>query len=125
MDFGLIGGLQAMAGFLQIFGNRADTPLGWNISTERQQLISSLMTLGAFISSSAAGATASFMGRKACIWSASVLCCVANVIMMTTTNIGALYGGRLVIGLANGFVGFMGQRVSGSQLDGLTGLYST
>ncbi|ROV89389.1 hypothetical protein VSDG_08647 [Cytospora chrysosperma] len=92
-----------MVGFLQIFGYRAPTPLGWNISTERQQLISSLMTLGAFLSSSSAGPVASFMGRKASIWSASVLCCVANVIMMASTNIGALYVGRLVIGLANGF----------------------
>lgn len=105
MDFGLIGGLQAMVGFLQIFGYKAPTPLGWNISTERQQLISSLMTLGAFLSSVATGPIASFMGRKASIWSASVLCCVANVIMMASTNIGALYVGRLVIGLANGVVG--------------------
>ncbi|KUI57776.1 putative glucose transporter rco-3 [Cytospora mali] len=102
LDFGLIGGLQAMIGFLQIFGYRAATPLGWNISTERQQLISSLMTLGAFLSSSAAGPIASVMGRKTSIWTASVLCCVSNVIMMTSTNIGALYVGRLVIGLANG-----------------------
>ncbi|KAI8631688.1 general substrate transporter [Xylariaceae sp. FL1651] len=53
VDFGLIGGLQAMPGFLE-------------------QLISSLMTLGAFI-------------------------------MMTTTNINALYVGRLLNGLANGY----------------------
>lgn len=97
-----------MVGFLQVFGHRADTPLGWNISTERQQLISSLMILGAFISSSAAGPIASLMGRKACILSASGICCVANVIMMTSTNIGVLYVGRLVIGLANGMVGFLG-----------------
>lgn len=73
MDFGLIGGLQAMIGFLKVrkhfesptafvmftqtkvFGHPADTIIGWNISPGRQQLISSLMTLGAFISSSAAG----------------------------------------------------------------------
>jgi predicted MFS family arabinose efflux permease len=36
------------------------------------------------------------------IWSACVLCVVANVIMMTATQIGALYAGRLIIGLANG-----------------------
>jgi MFS family permease len=28
---------------------------------------------------------------------------VANIIMMTTTSIGALYAGRLLIGLANGY----------------------
>ena len=32
IDFGLIGGIQAMIGFMQIFGYRApDTPIGWNI----------------------------------------------------------------------------------------------
>ncbi|KAG8156818.1 hypothetical protein KVR01_013423 [Diaporthe batatas] len=103
LDFGLIGGLQAMIGFLKIFGHEApETPLGWNLSTERQQLISSLMTLGAFLSSSTAGPIASFMGRKPSIWSASLLCCIANVIMMVTTNINAIYIGRLLLGLANG-----------------------
>lgn len=60
------------------------------------------MTLGAFASSSFAGPIARFMGRRGCIWVASVLCAVANTIMMATTNIGALYFGRLLIGLANG-----------------------
>lgn len=40
----------------QVFGHKDPTvPMGYNISTSRQQLISSLMTLGAFISSSSAG----------------------------------------------------------------------
>ncbi|KAF3762821.1 general substrate transporter [Cryphonectria parasitica EP155] len=100
LDFGLIAGLQAMVGFLKARPHPVAT--GWNISTERQQLISSLMTLGAFLSSSLAGPIATVMGRKGSIWSAVVLCVIANVIMMTTTNIGAIYVGRLVIGLANG-----------------------
>lgn len=62
------------------------------------------MTLGAFISSCGAGPIASFMGRRGCIWAACVLCAVANVIMMASTNIGAMYVGRLVIGLANGLL---------------------
>ncbi|KAK0710238.1 general substrate transporter [Lasiosphaeria miniovina] len=103
LDFGLIGGLQAMVGFLKIFGHPApELPSGWNIGTERQQLISSLMTLGAFISSSAAGPIAGVMSRRMAIWSASLLCIVSNIIMMSTTNIGGLYAGRLLIGLANG-----------------------
>lgn len=77
-------------------------PGGWNLSTERQQLISSLMTLGAFISSSSAGPIALFMGRKLAVWTASVLCIVSNVIMMATTNIAGLYAGRFLLGLANG-----------------------
>jgi MFS family permease len=61
------------------------------------------MTLGAFISSALAGFAAAKLGRRACLWLACLTCCVANIIMMTTTHIGALYVGRLVIGLANGY----------------------
>ncbi|KAK4139490.1 general substrate transporter [Dichotomopilus funicola] len=104
VDFGLIGGLQAMRGFLQIFGHEApNTPLGWNLDTTRQQLISSLMTLGAFISSGTAGLTATYVSRKQCLWIACLGCCVANIMMMATENIGALYAGRFIIGLANGY----------------------
>lgn len=60
------------------------------------------MTLGAFISSSFAGPIATYMGRRGSIWAAAILCAVANTIMMATTNIGAIYVGRLLIGLANG-----------------------
>ena len=123
-DFGMIGGLQAMKGFLQVqspltvsihlcqilthtfqvFGYRApNMPSGWNIQTERQQLISSLMTLGAFISSATAGIPSTRFGRRQCLALACVVCFIANIIMMTTENIGALYAGRLIIGLANGY----------------------
>ncbi|KAH8904143.1 general substrate transporter [Coniochaeta sp. PMI_546] len=104
LDFGLIGGLQAMPGFLQVFGYKSpSTPSGWNITPERQQLISSLMTLGAFLSSGTAGFVAAKLGRKMCLWLACLLCVVSDVIMMTTTDIGALYAGRFLIGLANGY----------------------
>ncbi|KAL6414225.1 monosaccharide transporter [Ilyonectria robusta] len=104
LDFGLIGGLQAMPGFLKIFGYRdPETAIGWNINTTRQQLIASFMTLGAFISSSLAGFVAAKVGRKWCLWFACLLCAAANIIMMTTTHIGPLYAGRLLIGLANGY----------------------
>ncbi|EOA90375.1 hypothetical protein ACJQWK_07847 [Exserohilum turcicum] len=104
IDFGAIGGLQAMRGFLEVFGHPDPTsPTGYNISTSRQQLISSLMTLGAFLSSSCAGVLATKLGRRQCLWLASALCCVSNIVMMTTTNIAGLYIGRLLIGIANGW----------------------
>ncbi|ORY10536.1 monosaccharide transporter-like protein [Clohesyomyces aquaticus] len=104
IDFGMIGGLQAMKGFLKVFGFKTTkSVIGWNLTTERQQLISSLMTLGAFISSLLAGVTAKKLGRKGCLWFACLTCCAANIIMMTTDNIIALYFGRLIIGLANGY----------------------
>jgi len=89
---------------MQIYGYKSPTtPSGWNITPERQQLISSLMTLGAFISSGTAGFVAAKLGRKQCLWLACLLCIVSNVIMMATTDIGALYAGRFLIGLANGY----------------------
>ncbi|KAI0905462.1 MFS monosaccharide transporter-like protein [Ustulina deusta] len=105
LDFGIIGGLQAMIGFLETFGERApSTPLGWNINAERQQLISSLMILGAFISSSTAGLTAKYFGRKMSLWIACIGVFVSTAVMQTTTQIGGLYAGRLIIGLANGLL---------------------
>jgi MFS family permease len=104
IDFGAIGGLQAMPGFLKVYGYVDPTQAsGYNISTERQQLISSLMIVGAFLSSACAGVFATKLGRKQCLWAASALCCVSNVVMMTTTNIAGLYAGRFLIGLANGW----------------------
>lgn len=61
------------------------------------------MTLGAFISSGTAGLVAAKFGRKACLWAACVGCVISNIIMMTTTDINALYVGRLLNGLANGY----------------------
>ena len=84
----------------QVFGHPEDTSIGWNISPERQQLISSLMTLGGFFGAALTGPAASLMGRKAALWWASLLCCASNVVMMTTTDIGGLYGGRLLNGLS-------------------------
>jgi MFS family permease len=61
------------------------------------------MTLGAFISSSTAGVPSARVGRRPSLVAACIVCFVANIIMMTTDNIGALYAGRLTIGLANGY----------------------
>lgn len=90
---------------LQVFGYPdPETSIGWNIQPDRQQLISSLMTLGAFLASFFAGPIAKFLGRKATLWVACIGCWVADIIMMATTNIGGLYAGRLLIGLANGLL---------------------
>ncbi|KAK4505968.1 hypothetical protein PRZ48_003933 [Zasmidium cellare] len=92
-----------MPGFLKIYGYRdAHAPSGWNLSTTRQQLISSLMILGAVLASALSGPIAKYLGRKPCLWTACVLCWAANIIMMADTSIGGLYAGRFIIGLGNG-----------------------
>lgn len=60
------------------------------------------MTLGAFISSGLAGLIGAKLGRRACIQLGALFCAVASIIMMTTTDIGALYVGRLILGISNG-----------------------
>ncbi|KUJ07595.1 MFS transporter [Mollisia scopiformis] len=110
LDSTLIGGIQAMTGFLEVFGYRDPaSPIGYNISTLRQQLISSLMILGAFLSSMSAGLIAKYIGRKFTLWIACLLCLIADIIMMTTTSIGVLYFGRLLMGLSNGLFNTFGQ----------------
>ncbi|KAI1813232.1 MFS monosaccharide transporter-like protein [Poronia punctata] len=105
LDFGIIGGLQAMVGFLQVFGQKdPSVRLGWNIGSERQQLIASLMILGAFISSSTAGLTAKYFGRKMSLWIACFGVFVSTALMQATTYVGGLYAGRLIIGLSNGLL---------------------
>lgn len=47
---------------------------------------------------------ATVFGRKPSLYIACILVYVANIVMMTTTSIGGLYAGRLVLGLGNGFL---------------------
>jgi len=104
-DTAAVGGLQAMPGFLKVFGFPSEkSPNGYGIDPVFQQLISSLLTLGSFISSLLAGVFASFFGRKVGIWSACALNAVAVAIQIGTTSKGAIYFGRLLLGLANGFL---------------------
>ncbi|KAK5713736.1 hypothetical protein LTR17_017503 [Elasticomyces elasticus] len=92
-----------MVGFLRVFGYPApNTPIGWNLSAEVQQLMGSLMTLGAMVASGLAGPLAWKLGRKPCLWAACLLCWASDIVMMATTSIGGLYAGRFLIGLANG-----------------------
>ncbi|KAK6953793.1 hypothetical protein Daesc_003755 [Daldinia eschscholtzii] len=91
LDFGIIGGLQAMVPFLEVFGQEDPSiPLGWNISSDRQQLIASLMVLGAFVSSSSAGFTAKYIGRKLSLWIACIGVFASTALMQATTSIGAV-----------------------------------
>ncbi|KAI1412546.1 general substrate transporter [Hypoxylon sp. FL1857] len=105
LDSAAIGSLQAMPGFLEVFGYRDPSqPAGYAIDGTFQRLIGSLLTLGAFLSSLVAGAFAHFFGRKVALWIACVLNAVACIIQISTTDKVAVYIGRLILGLANGFL---------------------
>ncbi|RFU29316.1 hypothetical protein B7463_g7021, partial [Scytalidium lignicola] len=103
-DSAAIGALQAMPGFLKVFGYVDPTsPLGYGIDSTVQRLITSLLTLGSFISSLVAGSFAGYLGRRHALWLACVINAIACSIQIGTTSKGVLYFGRLILGLANGF----------------------
>jgi MFS transporter, SP family, sugar:H+ symporter len=101
LDFSLIGGFQAMVGFLEVFGVKDPSlPTGYNLTVLVQQLISSLMTLGAFVGSLGAGPISAYLNRRWSIFVASVLSVISVLIMVLTTSLGALYFARLLLGIA-------------------------
>ncbi|KAI1376407.1 general substrate transporter [Hypoxylon crocopeplum] len=105
LDSAAIGSLQAMPGFLEVFGYKDPSqPAGYAIDGTFQRLIGSLLTLGAFLSSLVAGAFAHFFGRKIALWIACVLNAIACIIQISSTDKVAVYIGRLILGLANGFL---------------------
>lgn len=66
-------------------------------------MITSLLTLGSFLSSLVAGVFSTYFGRRPALWLACLLNAVACAIQIATTDKGVLYLGRLLIGFANGF----------------------
>ncbi|KAK4442235.1 general substrate transporter [Podospora aff. communis PSN243] len=104
-DKSIVGSFQAMVGFLKVFGYEDPrVPAGWNIAAGPQQIISSFMLLGAFISCFAAGPLGSFCGRRWCILLGIILLVASIIIMIITTSLGVLYFSRLMMGFGNGLV---------------------
>lgn len=69
-----------------------------------QQLITSLLTLGSFVSSLVAGFFSIYLGRRAALWLACVVNAIACAIQIGAPSPGVLYLGRLLLGFANGFL---------------------
>jgi MFS family permease len=122
LDSAAVGGLQAMPGFLKVFGyanpnapgeyvidvRKALLPNGVLFADKSQstfqQLIASLLTLGSFISALTAGMFSHYFGRKDALWLACLLNGVACIVQMMSTTQAAIYIGRLILGFANGFL---------------------
>ncbi|KAJ5168851.1 uncharacterized protein N7482_004445 [Penicillium canariense] len=104
-DLAAVGSLQAMPGFLKVFGYPTpQSETGYAIDSTVQQLITSLLTLGSFVSSLVAGAFSTYLGRRPALWLACVVNAVACGIQIGTSTPGVLYLGRLLLGFANGFL---------------------
>ncbi|KAK3367294.1 general substrate transporter [Lasiosphaeria ovina] len=105
LDSGVIGTLQAIPGFLMVFGYANPfIPGGYGLNSTFQQLITSLPILGALVSSLVAGAFSTHLGRRVGLWVACVLTAVGVALQMATDDKGAIYVGRFVLGLGNGFL---------------------
>ncbi|KAL6412389.1 hypothetical protein AUP68_03592 [Ilyonectria robusta] len=107
-DSAAIAGLQAMPGFLKVFGYEdPESPIGYNITrpiqSTVQQLIISAFVLGAFIASLVAGLFGTFLGHKRGLWLACLINFAACGIQAGTSSKGLLYFGRLLLGFSNGF----------------------
>ncbi|CZR66686.1 related to transporter (major facilitator superfamily) [Phialocephala subalpina] len=103
LDYALVGGFLSMPGFLEVYGYYSPTLKKWNIDPTVQQLISSLMTIGTFLSSLLVGPLSAKFGRRHGLWAAAVLNTVATAIMLGTTSVGALYVARLILGVSVGW----------------------
>ncbi|SPO01674.1 related to monosaccharide transporter [Cephalotrichum gorgonifer] len=103
LDYGLVGGFMAMPGFLKVYGYYDEEKARWAIDPTVQQLISSLMTIGTFLGSLLVGPFSSKFGRKMGLWTASLINMISTAIMIGTTNLGALYFARFILGISVGW----------------------
>lgn len=103
LDYALVGGFMAMPGFLQVFGYYDEAAGKYAIDPTVQQLISSLMTIGTFLGSLLVGPFSSKFGRRYGLWTASLLNLVSTAMMLGTTNLGALYFARFILGISVGW----------------------
>ncbi|KAK4937700.1 hypothetical protein LTR10_021710 [Elasticomyces elasticus] len=103
LDLGSIAGMQAMPGFLMVFGYVDKTAtFGYGIQPTVQTLINSLMSLGAFLAAMLAGPLGRFVSRKWSMVIAIVFNAVGVILMIAATSFGGLYAGRFIVGIANG-----------------------
>ncbi|KAL1861769.1 hypothetical protein VTK73DRAFT_6919 [Phialemonium thermophilum] len=103
LDYALVGGFMAMPGFLRVFGYFDEHTHKWAIDPTVQQLISSLMTIGTFVGSLLVGPFSSRFGRRHGLWTASALNFLSTAIMIGSTNIGAMYFARFILGISVGW----------------------
>lgn len=105
LDQGMVVGFQAMPGFLMDFGYKDPSlPGGMGIKTVVQQLMGSLVSAGMFASTLVSGWIADRIGRKGGLWVALFLIVISTIVQMTAINLGGLYSGRLLLGMANGLL---------------------
>ncbi|KAH8885745.1 general substrate transporter [Thozetella sp. PMI_491] len=102
-DSAAIAGFQNVKAFLEVFGYYDENIKQWNISTDVQRLIQSLMNVGGFVASLIIYALGDRMSRRLGLWVACGFAFLSISIMVGVTSFGGLYAGRLLLGMSNGF----------------------
>jgi MFS transporter, SP family, sugar:H+ symporter len=77
--------------------------IGYQITTKVQRLIQSLMNLGGLTAALGCYALGPRASRRVGLWIACVIGIIAISIQIGPTTIGALYAGRFLLGISNGF----------------------
>lgn len=104
-DSAAIAGFQSMPGFLQVYGYVDPTnPIGYNISTNVQRLIQSLMNVGGFLSAVAIYVSHTRVSRRIGLWMGCSFGFLSISLQLGLHNLGGLYAGRLLLGMSNGFL---------------------
>jgi MFS family permease len=78
-------------------------PIGYNISTKVQTLLQSLISLGSLAACIAIFKFGSSISPRVGLWTASVVGIASVVAQIASTHIAALYVGRILLGVSNGF----------------------
>jgi MFS family permease len=103
-DTATIGGLQAMPGFLAVYGfHDPKSVTGYIITTKVQQLIASLLTVGSIAGCLTTGIFAQRFGRKSALWFGCFVGYVAMAIQLGSTSLAGLYAGRVILGFSNAY----------------------
>jgi MFS transporter, SP family, sugar:H+ symporter len=96
----MVGSLQAMKGFLEVYGySDPSSPIGYSIDPNVQAILGSFPLMGGFFGAIACGPMGTIFSRRYALVASAVGCMVAVVIMMATTNFGALYFSRALLGI--------------------------
>jgi sugar porter (SP) family MFS transporter len=104
-DSAAIAGFQSLPAFLAVYGYEDPTnPIGYNISTDVQRLIQSLMNVGGFLAAIAIYAAHTRVSRRVGLWVGCAFGFLSISLQLGLHNLGGLYAGRLLLGVSNGFL---------------------
>ena len=95
---------QALSAWLLVYGfPDPQAPNGLGIDTTFQQLITSLLQLGLMFGTLFQGPLSKFVGRRWSFWIGLVINAIGVSIQIGVGTHGAVYAGRFLVGIANGF----------------------